>query len=366
MNWPEAEQSRTRWILIPAIWLAFGLVNATQVMVGMRAEGMQHPWHRVLLQYTLAWTVWALATPFVFWLGRRVPVTRTTPISGWLVHLAACFGISTVHCAWYAGLQLLLRPWGPKYTYSFPLIFRGVFLSTFHLQLIAYATILAICHVIDSRRKLRIREMEAAQLSAQLAKAQLDALRHQLEPHFLFNTLNTIAGLVREGRDSDAVTMIAGLSDLLRLVLDDSNRQEISFGEELEFLENYLEIQKMRFADRLQIMMDVPRELYPAQVPSLMLQPIVENAIQHGICKRVNGGAIRIVARNQQGMLTVSVHNDGPGMNGGSETKGGIGLSNVRNRLQSLYGGSGALHISDHLLGGVEVVLSVPYRQGAR
>jgi two-component system LytT family sensor kinase len=252
---------------------------------------------------------------------------------------------------------------GPKYSYSFPGIFKGTFLNTFHLQLITYATILAICHVIDSRRKLRIREMEAAQLSAQLAKAQLDALRHQLEPHFLFNTLNTIAGLIREGRDGAAVTMIAGLSDLLRRVLDDSNRQEISFGEELEFLENYLEIQKMRFADRLQIMMDVPRELYPAQVPSLMLQPIVENAIQHGICKRVNGGAIRIVARNLQGMLTVSVHNDGPGMNG-DEANGGIGLSNVRSRLQSLYGSSGLLSIKDHLMGGVEVVLSVPYRQG--
>jgi LytS/YehU family sensor histidine kinase len=129
--------------------------------------------------------------------------------------------------------------------------------------------------------------METARLNEQLAKAQLSALRQQIEPHFLFNTLNTIAGLVREGKNDGAVDMIAGLSDLLRRTLRTPDQQQMGLGEELEVVQKYLDIEKARFAERLQVELDVPKELLRARVPSLILQPIVENAVKHGIAKRI-------------------------------------------------------------------------------
>jgi LytS/YehU family sensor histidine kinase len=199
-------------------------------------------------------------------------------------------------------------------------------------------------------------------LNEQLSHAQLDALRRQLEPHFLFNTLNAIAGLVREARNDAAVNMIAGLSNLLRRVVDASDKQEVSLGEEMEFLQTYLEIQQTRFADRLQVNLDVPREFLSARVPSLILQPMVENAIEHGIGTRSAGGAIRIGAARNNGLLTLSVYNDGPHIAADWEQfRCGVGIANVRTRLQNLYGSECGVDIRNQEAG-VEVLLSVPYK----
>jgi len=156
--------------------------------------------------------------------------------------------------------------------------------------------------------------------------------------------------------------MIAGLSDFLRRVLEDSNRQEVPLGEEMAFLQKYLEIQKARFGERLQVIVDVPREFFPAQVPTLILQPMVENAVKHGIAKRANGGAIRISAFRSNGMLTLRVCNDGPTLPADWErTHAGIGISNVRTRLQSLYGNAFELSMRNQAPGGVEASVSVPF-----
>ncbi len=201
-------------------------------------------------------------------------------------------------------------------------------------------------------------------MNEQLSRAQLDALRRQIEPHFLFNTLNSIAGLVREKRNDDAVNMIAGLSDFLRRVVEDSGKQQVPLGEEMEFLQKYLDIQKVRFAERLQLHLDVPKELFAAQVPSLILQPMVENAIRHGIAKRAHGGLIRIAAVRSNGMLTLSVYNDGPRLPADwDENNSGIGISNARTRLQSLYGEACNLSLRNHDPDGVEVSVSVPFKE---
>jgi LytS/YehU family sensor histidine kinase len=156
--------------------------------------------------------------------------------------------------------------------------------------------------------------------------------------------------------------MIAGLSDFLRRVVEDSDRQQVPLEEELEFAQKYLDIQRVRFADRLRVSVDVPKELLPAQVPSLILQPMVENAVKHGIAKRVQGGAIRIAALRSDGMVTLSVYNDGPGLPPGWEkTHSGIGISNVRTRLQSLYGSEFKLSLKNQDPDGVEVSVSVPF-----
>jgi two-component system LytT family sensor kinase len=355
------------WLWIGFVWLAVGLLNATQIVLIMHAEGMQHSWFRLFVSMLVSWAVWALATPFIVQLGRRFPPIHFKPISAWLIHLSACAATGLAYAAWKAFLEVFLRPWAPESpAHTFRYTWFVTFYDEFHLFLILYAAILAISYTLDSRAKLAAQATEAARLNEQLSKAQLDALRHQLEPHFLFNSLNAIAGLVRETRNDDAVEMIARLSDLLRRVLDGSGKQEVSLGEEMEFLEMYLDIQKTRFAERLQVNVDVSRELYAAQVPNLILQPIVENAIQHGISKRAAGGAIRIAASRDDGVLTMSVHNDGPQLPFNWEhARPGIGISNVRTRLKSLYGDAYTLNIWNHKAGGVEVSLSVPFKLGS-
>jgi LytS/YehU family sensor histidine kinase len=249
-----------------------------------------------------------------------------------------------------------------SWTGTFAGLWIDKFLNGILTFLVLYAAIVAVSYVLDSRERLALQRTETARLNEMLSRAQLDALRRQIEPHFLFNTLNAVAGLVREGRNDDAVGMIVGLSDFLRRVLQGSTNQQVPLGEEMAFAQKYLDIQKVRFAERLQLSVDVPRELYPAQVPSLILQPMVENAVKHGIAKRAQGGAIRIAASRSDGVLTLRVSNDGPSLPVGWELAGaGIGMSNVRTRLQSLYGDAFELRMRNQDAGGVEVSVSLPF-----
>jgi two-component system, LytTR family, sensor kinase len=352
-----------RWLWIASIWLGFGLFDATQTVFVMRAEGMQHAWASLFVTTVLSWLPWALATPLVLRLGRRFPPVKLRPFLTWLAHAAACATIGLILAAWTTWLVVLLNPYANP---SPPMPFAHLWFEKFYngilSSLVLYAAILTVSFVLESRDRLAFQETETARLNEQLAKAQLNALRRQIEPHFLFNTLNAVAGLVREGRNDAAVSMIAGLSDFLRRVLEDSTRQQVPLGEEIEFAQKYLDIQKVRFAERLQLSVDVPGELYRAQVPSLILQPMVENAVKHGIAKRARGGAIRISASRRNGMLTLSVCNDGPSLPAEWEmTRSGIGLSNVRTRLQGLYGDAFELNMRNQDAGGVEVSVSLPF-----
>lgn len=361
---PSPHPWSSRWFWIAAIWSGIGLFDATQTVVVMRSEGMHHAWARLFIVLLLAWLPWALATPVVLRLGHKYPLSRWRRVSTWSVHLAACATIGLVWATWVASLEERLNPWAHA---PGPPPFAGLWLQKFEngllSYLVLYATILLVSHTLDSREQLALQQTETARLNEQLSKAQLNALRNQIEPHFLFNTLNAIAGLVREKRNDAAVSMIAGLSDFLRRVLDDSNRQEVPLGEELQFALKYLDIQKVRFGDRLQVSASVPPELLPAPVPSLILQPMVENAIKHGIAKRVHGGVIRITALRSNGKLTLSVYNDGPKLpEGWDKTHSGIGISNVQTRLRGVYGQAFELCMRNQEPGGVEVSLSVPFK----
>jgi two-component system, LytTR family, sensor kinase len=258
-------------------------------------------------------------------------------------------------------LESLANSQGPgTFRQLWPYKFYNGLLSS----VLLYAFIIAISYVLDSKERLAKQQTEAARLNEQLSREQLNALRRQIEPHFLFNALNAISGLVRENENDAAVSMIAGLSDFFRRVLKDSNRQHVPLGEEMEFLQDYLDIQKARFADRLQVCVDVPRDLFLAQVPSLILQPMVENAVKHGIAKRVQGGAIRISAVRCQGRLTLSVYNDGPRLPiDGEKIRTGIGISNMRTRLHTLYGDAFDFTLRNQDPGGVEVSVSVPFSE---
>jgi hypothetical protein len=357
-------QRAPRWYWIAAIWMGIALWDATQTVVVMRAEHMHHRWSYLFVTVALAWLPWALATPVVLRLARWQPLQwrRVTP---WLVHGTVLLCLGLVYGAWVAGMELLLDPFANS---SPPGPYRELLWQKFCNQLLAsvilYGCILLVGYLLESRERLARQETEAARLGEQLSRAQLDALRHQIEPHFLFNTLNAISGLIREGRNEAAVGMIAGLSDLLRRAVNDSHRQEVPLGEEMEFLQKYLDIQKARFAERLELRVDVPGELSKARVPSLILQPIVENAVKHGIAKRAQGGAIEISAARTNGLLTLKVYNDGPQLAAGWEKNDrGIGLNNVRTRLESLYGDAFELKMGNEDGKGVQVSVSVPFRE---
>jgi two-component sensor histidine kinase len=358
----SAESSQ--WLWSAAIWSAIGLFGATQTVFVMRSEGMHHAWGRLFFTSLFEWLPWALATPFVLELGRRYPPTRLKPISAWFRHLAACLTIDLAFALWGAILQKTLNPYTETpASATFRKIATERFYGGLFASVILYTAILLVRYVLDSRTRLAMQQTETARLNEQLTKAQLSALRRQIEPHFLFNTLNSIAGLVREERNDAAVRMIVELSDFMRRLLDDSNRQEVPLAEELEFTQKYLDIQKVRLVERLQCTVNVRSELLTAQVPLLILQPMVENAIKHGIAKRDQGGAVRILASRSNGTLTLSVYNDGPGLSATAEkTHSGIGISNMRTRLQSLYGDAFELNMHNQDRG-VEVSVSMPFRE---
>jgi two-component system LytT family sensor kinase len=243
----------------------------------------------------------------------------------------------------------------------------GRFFDEYHLELIAYGMIIGVGYAFDYYARYREREFRASQLEAQLAQAQLQALKMQLHPHFLFNTLNAIAGLVRDRKDKAAVQMLAGLSDLLRHTLENAGKQEIPLREELDFLELYLDIQQMRFSDRLKVRMEVAPETLNARVPNLILQPLVENAIRHGIAVRVSSGLVAVSARRENGLLHLKVADDGPGLKRDwrLEDGVGIGLSNTRERLNQLYGREHRFEVRNREGGGVEATLLIPWRVSA-
>jgi two-component system LytT family sensor kinase len=352
------------WLWNASVWLGIGLFDATQNVFVMRSEGMHHAWTPLFVTLLISWLPWALATPVVLRLGRSQSM-RLRPFSTWVTHLGACAAIALASAGWVAGLEELMNPWasspdpGPFLHLWIDRFYNGLLQSAF-----LYAAILTVGYALDSRERLVHQQIETARLNEQLSLAQLNALRRQIEPHFLFNSLNAITALVREHRNDVAVSMIAGLSECLRRALETTRQQEVTLGDEVEFVQHYLAIQKLRFADRLHLTLDVPAELLPARVPNLILQPMVENAIKHGIAKRARGGAIRITASRSNGALTLTVYNDGPSLQpDGEQTNAGIGISNTRARLHSLYGDACAFTIRNQGPGGVEASVSVPFKE---
>ncbi|MGH9493876.1 MAG: sensor histidine kinase [Candidatus Sulfotelmatobacter sp.] len=357
------QSASPRWIWIATIWGGIGLFDATQNVFVMRAEGMHHYWVRLFFTLFFSWIPWALATPLVFRLSRRFPLFKKPQIASWAIHLVAATIIGMVAAGWMALWERALNPWmldpGPGTLRKlWEIKFENGLLSF----LILYGLILLAAHILESKERLTFQQTETARLNEQLSKAQLNALRRQIEPHFLFNTLNAIAGLVREEKNDAAVSMIARLSDFLRRVVADSDRPQVALAEELEFAQRYLDIQKVRFAERLAFSVEVPPDLLSAQVPSLILQPMVENAVKHGIAKRASGGTIRIAAARSNGTLTLRVYNDGPSLPAGWEkSQSGIGIVNTWTRLQSLYGNQFELTLRNQEPDGVEAAVSVPY-----
>jgi len=364
MSEPHTAVRSTGWLWIAAIWCAGGLFDASQTVLIMHAEGRHHPWPPLFAIELASWLPWALATPLVVALARRYPMLRGISVRTLAVHLAAFAAISAVAESWSAWLQVLFNPWGNRQwptfidTWSTTLVFQAL---TFF---IAYALILTVTYLVDARESIARQITETARLNEELSRAQLAALRRQMEPHFMYNTLNSIAGLVRDQRGDAAVSMIVGLSEFLRRASEDSHRSQVTLAEEVEYLRRYLDIQKVRFGERLQVSVDIPTELLRAQVPNLLLQPLVENAIKHGIAKRVAGGTVRVAGTCHNGNLCLSVYNDDASLfTEWQATHTGVGIGNLRTRLQILHGNDSGLELKRANAGGVEVVVTLPFTE---
>lgn len=353
------------WLWIAAIWTAGGLFDASQTVLIARAEGHHNAALLSLFVIELvSWLPWPLATPFIISLARRYPILPGFNGRAVAIHFAAVVIITAVAEAWSAELQVLFDPWGHRKPPTFVDTWTTNLLYQALIFLIAYALILTLTYVVDARARIQRQTVEAAQLNDELSRAQLAALRRQIEPHFVYNALNAIAGLVRDRRNDAAVDMIVGLSEFLRRASDDSHRAQVTLAEEVEYLKRYLDIQKVRFGERLRISLDIPAELLDAKVPNLLLQPLVENAIKHGISKRVAGGAVHIAGATQDGALSLSVYNDGPCSREDLDaTRTGVGIGNLRTRLKILHGDRSGLRLQRADADGFEVVVTLPLQE---
>ncbi|HXE56634.1 MAG TPA: histidine kinase [Gemmatimonadales bacterium] len=360
----EPTRRSARWGLIVAFWTVVGLLSASQTFLLLSAERQPvAPW-RVILWQLAAWYFWALLTPVIAWLGRRRPIHREAWVRSLFgVHLPASVAVSLAHTALVTLLVRLAFP-ATAGNEPFGAIFASYLRSRLQFELLTYWAILGASHAFDFYAKYRERELRASELQAQLVQAELQALKMQLHPHFLFNTLHAIAVLIR--RDPAAATRtVTLLGDLLRLTLANSGALEIPLRQELEFLKLYLEIERIRFPDRLTVVFEVEPEALDARVPNFILQPLVENAVRHGVAARTAPGRIEIGARIRGEAAELRVWNDGPGLDERPRRPAGtgIGLATTRARLARLYGPRGRFAIADAERGGVEVTLTVPYHR---
>ncbi|MCU0240789.1 MAG: histidine kinase [Vicinamibacteria bacterium] len=352
-------QWRQAWTWSFLIWTGLWLLLYSPLL-SQRAVTTELPY---LIGYLFDFWVSALLTPPFLFIAWRCPIDRRRT---W-----RCLVILALSLVFFAAfddaLCQMTRLLAGQVWQDFPLlplVGRKIFIYWVH-TIFNYMQITAVGWAIHYQRESRLRALRARELEASLAKARLEALALQLQPHFLFNTLNSIAALLRRNPDA-ADRMIARLAELLRHSLETAERQEISLKEELEALDCYLEIEAMRFADRLEVQRDIAVDALDALVPSLLLQPIVENAIRYGIARRTTRGHILIRARREGERVTLAVCDDGPGFASGAPSstpaRAGIGLANTRARLLNLYGADHAVEIVDRPDCGTEVRMCFPYR----
>jgi two-component system LytT family sensor kinase len=330
------------WLVIAA-WSVPALLSTFETVTFARLAGHPIELWRAFATEAPGWYTWAAFTPLIARAAMRAPLVRPVRPRNVFIHVLAYLLVAITASAVWAIVGLLLRPTRG----GFVAAVRNWFVSGMPFTVVVYAAVVGIVYSLTDRARLRVRERDAARLAQQLSEAQLASLRMQLQPHFLFNSLNAVMALVRDAENERAVTALALLSDMLRATLNAGSTHEVSLGDEVTFLRHYLAMEQLRFGDRLQVTFDVPPELLDAAVPQFVLQPFVENSIKHGILDRRRGGAIGISARIDGGSLRLSVVDDGVGLRGGTAAGhgGGVGLKNARLHLTYLYGDRATLRV---------------------
>ena len=342
-----------------ALWTALALIPGIQVHTYIISLGHSITWGHALLPQLLDHWIWAVLTPGVLWISSRYPIERRAWVRVVGIHLLGSFAFAIMH----VGIRFPFLQNPAIYTSPVKhlswLLFRNSLSANYYDDLWMYSTIVAVSQLWNYYRKFKDRELLTTKLEGQLAQAHLQVLKMQLNPHFLFNTLHAISSLMHEDVEA-ADNMLTGLSDLLRMSLENVNEQEITLKREMEFLQGYLEIQQIRFRDRMTVKMDIPTESLDALVPNMILQPLVENAVTHGIGSISTAGEIRIRALRNNGVLRLEVSDNGKGLVG-EFPEGGLGLTNTRARLLQLYGETQRLAIDHGPDGGTVVTLEIPF-----
>jgi hypothetical protein len=342
---------RLGWRFAALFWFLFGLITGVQVWISM----IDHHHYVPLLigYYLLLWEAWLIPTVAIVWLSRRFPIIPIRA-GNLLVHAGAAIVISAVHVLYWVELMLFMRPFDRLTALPTDVRIVATFVNRAPLELLLYVLVLGTAIAINYYER-------AMKLESSLADARLHALELQIQPHFLFNTMNAISSLVRNHRNDEAVEMIAGLSELLRYTLDHAGRQHVALEDELAILQRYLEIQHSRFPDRMSFSIDLAPEARRAAVPTLLLQPLAENAVRHGIATMASPGVVEIRAYRSGGQLHIDVFNSGVL---GDMSRGGIGLQNTNERLRHLYGDGARLDLAS-ANGGVRASVSIPWSEVA-
>ena len=353
-------QPEARLAVLAGVWTLVAFFFAGQYYVAVLQMGRRISFLTALAPQLVCWLLWALLSPYVLQLARRYPIESPRRAFRVLLHAGLALVFSAIHNLVETAVFLAAGIFEKKP--PFLQAFENIMVRELHLDVFTYLVILGVAHALDYARRERGRQLRASRLEARLARAELQVLRTQLHPHFLFNTLHAISALMHKDVEM-ADRMMTRLGDLLRLSLDRAGRQEVSLREELEFLERYLEIQQTRFGDRLVVGISIEPATLDARVPHLILQPLVENAVQHGIAPRSGAGRIDIRSRRANGTLELEVSDDGAGPpDGVASIREGLGLTNTRARLVQLYGSAHRFDLRRGASGGVAVTLGIPFR----
>ena len=339
-------------------WSLVGLAFASQVYLSSTLLGRSIRWSQAV-SYALAdWYVWAVVSVPILWLARRYPPERGSIYQTAAIHLGGALGCSLLYVVLRAGVGEA-HSWIIDEPASYGEIFRPLLVRTFPFNLLVYGVILSMSHALDYYRKYHERTVHTLELENHLTEARLQALLRQLKPHFLFNTLNGIASLMHSDVDA-ADRMLVRLSELLRLTMAQSGQPLTTLRSEIAFLERYLEIERIRFRDRLTVTMDIPAEAMEAPIPNLILQPLVENAIRHGIEPHSKPGQLTLRARIKDERLSITLLDTGDGIPQEGFKREGIGLANTRERLRELYGTEHRFEMTNRAEGGLQILMEIP------
>jgi signal transduction histidine kinase len=345
--------TQTLWLLGFASWTALALLATTQSALALSYRGQPVQWPRLLAWGLLDWYTCAVFIPPLLWLVRRAPLERAT----WGTRLPMYVVVTSVAAVAKYTLTVPLQRW----IFGTQRSLGSALASNTISEAMIFWAVVGVLHAVEFYRRFQEREALAMQLRAQLSESQLDALRAQLHPHFLFNALNAATTLVH--RDANAAdVMLTQLSELLRHALRSDPRHETSLREELGFLDQYVNIMRTRFGDQLTVERHVPDGLGRALVPTFVLQPLVENALEHGVRRLDSPGRVEIDATSETDTLLISVRDNGSGEQSPRSEGLGIGLANTRARLEALYGTAAELRLIPHADGGMEAALRLPLR----
>lgn len=345
------------WLLVSAAWIGPAVLAAFETYMQARLGNRPPVTSRMLLWQGGDWLIYALLTPVVFRLGRRFPLKPGKLVSHVPIHFLA----SIVLCAAWAAGGIALGWWLLQgVTGRVTGGFTAWFFTSLPFGVAVYFAVLGIEHGLFYLT-------QASRLSAQLAEARLGALRMQMHPHFLFNSLNAITVVVRDRDTRTATRMLEQLGEVLHQVMRTDRPQEVPLSEEIDFLKQYLALEQVRFSDRLRPVFEIDPAVMRAKVPDFVLQPLVENALRHGLARRVEATLLRIGGRRDGPDLVLSVTDDGPGpQDQVAEAREGVGLANTRERLATLYGGSASLELKSTPAGGAVATVRIPYREPAK